>query len=64
MYVFLDPYTGYFRLVAHTENEINELSEDAEMILPSERRKRRIAHEEQKWDKEHYMYVGWLSIMR
>ena len=56
-YGFLDLYTGYFRHVAHTENEINELGEDAETLLPSERRKRRVAHEEQKWDEEHYMYV-------
>jgi hypothetical protein len=39
------------------ENEINELGVDAETLSPSERRIRRLRHEESKWDPEHYMYV-------
>ena len=50
-------YTGYFRHVGHTENGVNELGEDVEILLGSERRSRRLAHEEQKWDEEHYMCV-------
>lgn len=40
-----------------TENEINELGADAEILKPSERRVHRLRHEEAKWDPEHYMYV-------
>lgn len=50
-------HTGYFRHVAHTENEVNELGPDAETLPEDERRTRRLAHEEAKWDEEHYMYV-------
>ena len=50
-------HTGFFRHVAHTENEVNELGPDAESYLPDERRKCRLQHEEDKWDEEHYMYV-------
>ncbi|KAI0062187.1 SHQ1-domain-containing protein [Artomyces pyxidatus] len=53
-YGFLDMYTGYFRHVANTENEINELGADAETLPSTERRRRRIAHEESKWDEEYY----------
>lgn len=48
-------HSGYFRHVEHTENEVNELGVDAETCPPDERRRRRIKHEEDKWDEEHYM---------
>ena len=54
-YGFLDMYTDYFRHVGHTENEVNELGEDVEKVTAAERRKKRLAHEEKKWDEEHYM---------
>jgi hypothetical protein len=57
-YGFLNAYTGYFLHVGATENEINELGGDAETLSPSERRIRRLRHEESKWDPEHYMYVA------
>lgn len=56
-YGFLDMHTGYFRHVEHTENDINELGADAETCSPSERRKTRLKHEDQKWDEEYYMQV-------
>ncbi|KAI0361895.1 SHQ1-domain-containing protein [Trametes cingulata] len=54
-YGFLDMHSGYFRHVEHTENEVNELGADAEACPPHERRLRRLRHEEQKWDEDHYM---------
>jgi protein SHQ1 len=57
-YGFLNAYTGYFLHVGSTGNEINELGVDAETLSPSERRNRRLRHEESKWNPEHYMYVG------
>ncbi|TFY51075.1 hypothetical protein EVG20_g11176, partial [Dentipellis fragilis] len=54
-YGFLDAYTGYFRHVGDSENEVNELGVDAETLSLEERRKRRIQHEELKWDEEYYM---------
>ncbi|KAL0947096.1 hypothetical protein HGRIS_013236 [Hohenbuehelia grisea] len=54
-YGFLNMYTGYFKHISHTENEVDELGPDAEIIAPAERRKKRIAHENSKWDEEHYM---------
>lgn len=54
-YGFLDAFTGYFTHATHTENEINELGDDAEARNAEERRTRRIAHENEKWDEEHYM---------
>jgi protein SHQ1 len=57
-YGFLNTYTGYFVHVGTTENEINELGPDAETLSPSERRVRRLRHEESKWDPEYYMYVS------
>ena len=56
-YGFLNAYTGYLLHVGTTENEINELGVDAETLSPSERRIRRLRHEESKWDPEYYMYV-------
>jgi protein SHQ1 len=56
-YGFLNAYSGYFLHVASTENEINELGADAETLNPSERRIRRLKHEDEKWDPEYYMYV-------
>lgn len=55
-------YTGFFRHVGLSGNEVNELGEDSETMSESERRTRRIAHEEQKWDEEHYMYAGNLPM--
>ncbi|KXN82555.1 Protein shq1 [Leucoagaricus sp. SymC.cos] len=54
-YGFLNTHHGYFRHVAHTENEVNELGDAAETLPPSERRLRRIQHENDKWDEEYYM---------
>ena len=54
-YGFLDAYSGYFRHVQHTENEVDELGVGAETCDPSIRRQKRLAHEENKWDEEHYM---------
>lgn len=56
-YGFLDAYNGYFTHASHTSNEVNELGEDAERVLPSERTKRRVQHEDEKWDEEHYLYA-------
>lgn len=54
-YGFLDMHSGYFSHVAHTENEVNELGLDGETCPPKERRRRRLKHEDEKWDEEHYM---------
>ncbi|KAI0807205.1 SHQ1-domain-containing protein [Fomes fomentarius] len=54
-YGFLDMHSGYFGHVAHTENEVNELGVDAETCPPEERRRRRLKHEDEKWDEEHYI---------
>ena len=54
-YGFLDMHSGYFRHVEHTENEVNELGPDAESCPPAERRRRRLKHEDDKFDEEHYM---------
>ncbi|KAL5490438.1 hypothetical protein ACEPAI_5271 [Sanghuangporus weigelae] len=54
-YGFLDAYTGYFRHVANSENEVNELGPDVEILLPVERREKRRKHEEEKWDEDYYM---------
>lgn len=54
-YGFLDMHSGYFTHVGHTENEVNELGADPENCSPDDRRRRRLQHEDQKWDEEHYM---------
>ncbi|KAI9508836.1 SHQ1-domain-containing protein [Russula earlei] len=54
-YGFLNAYSGYFLHVGTTENEVNELGADAETLSPSERRIRRLRHEDSKWNPEHYM---------
>ncbi|KAL9714822.1 hypothetical protein Ac2012v2_001482 [Leucoagaricus gongylophorus] len=54
-YGFLNLHHGYFVHVMHTENEINELGDDVEKLPLSERRHRRIQHENDKWDEEYYM---------
>ena len=54
-YGFLNMHTGYFRHVAHTENEINELGTDVEALPPGDRRPMRLKHEETKWDEDYYM---------
>lgn len=48
-------HSEYFRHVSHMENEVNELGADAEFCSPDERRKRRVMHEDEKFDGEHYM---------
>ncbi|KAF9264856.1 SHQ1-domain-containing protein [Marasmius fiardii PR-910] len=54
-YGFLDMYSGYFTNVSYTENEVNELGAHVEQCRPVDRRSRRILHEDEKWDSEHYM---------
>ncbi len=54
-YGFLDMYSGYLRHAIHTENEVNELGDDAEICTKDERRSRRVKHEDQKFDEQHYM---------
>lgn len=54
-YGFLDMHSGYLKHVLHTENEINELGGDAEDCTKEERTARRIKHENDKFDEEHYM---------
>ncbi|KAF9036572.1 SHQ1-domain-containing protein [Panaeolus papilionaceus] len=54
-YGFLDMHTGYLSHVSHTENEANELGPDAETLTPKERLSKRLQHEDEKWDEEHYM---------
>ncbi|KAJ6551864.1 SHQ1-domain-containing protein [Mycena capillaripes] len=54
-YGFLNLYSGYFKHVSHTENEVNELGPDTESCPVPERRRRRWKHEDEKWDEEHYM---------
>ena len=56
----MDAYSGYFAHVAMTENEVNELGRDAEKLTPKERREKRVAHENDKWDEEYYLYVSLL----
>ncbi|KAE9406393.1 SHQ1-domain-containing protein [Gymnopus androsaceus JB14] len=46
-----------FTNAAYTENEVNELGSDAEILTPLERRQKRIKHEDEKWDEEYYMQV-------
>jgi len=48
-------HSNYFLNVSYTENEINELGVEAESTTPSERRQKRIKHENEKWDEEYYM---------
>ncbi|KAF9050644.1 SHQ1-domain-containing protein [Hymenopellis radicata] len=54
-YGFLNRHSGYLQHISYTENEVNELGPDAETLSPSERRIRRIKHEDDKWDEEYYM---------
>ncbi|KAG6897304.1 hypothetical protein C0992_002746 [Termitomyces sp. T32_za158] len=54
-YGFLDMYSGYFRHVTHTENEVNELGDDAETSSVAARRQTRLRHEDDKFDEEYYM---------
>ena len=57
-------YSGYLTHVALTENEVNELGADAETMTLQMRRERRIAHENEKWDEEHYMWALSTSLVR
>jgi protein SHQ1 len=54
-YGFLNMHSGYLKHATHTENEINELGDDAETCSRAERTLRRLKHEDEKWDEEHYM---------
>ncbi|TFK55236.1 SHQ1-domain-containing protein [Heliocybe sulcata] len=54
-YGFLNMHSGYFTHVEHTENEVNELGKDAETCPLDERRRKRLRHEDEKWDEEYYM---------
>jgi protein SHQ1 len=54
-YGFLDLHSGYLKYATHTENEINELGDDAESCSRADRTRRRLKHEDEKWDEEHYM---------
>lgn len=54
-YGFLDMHSGYFRHVMHTENEVNELGDDAETCSVAARRQTRLRHEDDKFDEEYYM---------
>lgn len=54
-YGFLNLHSGYLRHATHTENEINELGDDAESCSRADRTRRRLKHEDEKWDEEHYM---------
>ena len=54
-YGFLDIHSGYFRHVEHIANEVHELGADAETSTQEERHGRRLRHEEDRWDEEHYM---------
>ncbi|KAI0690061.1 SHQ1-domain-containing protein [Cytidiella melzeri] len=54
-YGFLNLYTGYFQHVEHTENEVNELGADVESSHSQERRQKRLKHENEKFDEEHYI---------
>jgi protein SHQ1 len=56
-YGFLNMHSGYFKHVSHVENDVNELGSDPETCPVDERRRRRLKHEEEKWDEEYYMYV-------
>ncbi len=58
-YGFLNRHSGYLQHISYTENEVNELGPDAEILSPAERRIRRIKNEDDKWDEEYYMYVRW-----
>ncbi|KAF9476317.1 SHQ1-domain-containing protein [Pholiota conissans] len=54
-YGFLDMHSGYLKHALHTENEINELGGDAEECTKEDRTSRRLKHENDKFDEEHYM---------
>ncbi|KAF8162917.1 SHQ1 protein-domain-containing protein [Crassisporium funariophilum] len=54
-YGFLNMHSGYLVHATHTENEINELGDDAEIYDAAQRREKRLEHEDAKWDGEHYM---------
>jgi protein SHQ1 len=56
-YGFLNRHSGYLKNVAYTENEVNELGDEAETAPPQARRARREAHEDDKFDDQYYMYV-------
>lgn len=54
-YGFLDAYSGYFRYVGQSPNEVNELGDLAESAPEATRLDRRTAHEDAKWDEDYYL---------
>ena len=56
-YGFLDLYTGYFKDAEHSESDVNELGADIEKCDFSERRRRRLKHEDDEFDAGYYMYA-------
>ncbi|KAF8579487.1 SHQ1-domain-containing protein [Ramaria rubella] len=54
-YGFLDMHSGYFRHVAHSDNEANELGPDAETLGENERRLKGEACVEKKFDEDYYL---------
>ncbi|EJU05728.1 SHQ1-domain-containing protein [Dacryopinax primogenitus] len=54
-YGFLNLHSGYFPRATDTENEVNTYGEDAERLSEGERWEKMRAHEEEKWDPEHYI---------
>jgi protein SHQ1 len=54
-YGFLNSYSGFFRHITHTDNNVNELGPEPEACPVEERRKRRLEREDEKWDEEYYM---------
>lgn len=54
-YGFLDLHSGYFTSQTTSLNEVSALGPEAEALVPAERRRRRLAAEDEKFDSEHYM---------
>jgi len=54
-YGFLDMHSGFLNHATYTENEVNELGDEAEICTKAERRERRMKHEDEKFDEEHYV---------
>jgi hypothetical protein len=57
-YGFLDAHAGYFAGGSGAANDVDELDGAAESLAPAERRRRRLAREDAKWDEEHYACVA------
>jgi len=48
-------HSGFLNHATYTENEVNELGDEAEICTKAERRERRVKREDEKFDEEHYM---------